>query len=539
MNKLKNYLALLLITSLTTSAAEQWWKVNGVPEIGNFRGGQVPDDAPDDMKAFLKKDTFAEWETYEDELVKIQYPKHPLLKLEVKKNNANIKVEGGVCSTVDNSFQNAYYLTAGDATYGVFLVQAADWLDDGICLCGPMVHHVYNIEEGCLVRFSLLPGGAVKKAQMVGDKLRLMSFEWTHLACPKNIYEEMVERMQLKVKSKFSSEELKDKLSKQYGFSGKAGLIQSSMKVDEAIKIMGKPAEQNDSEIEWHGISGDYRTMVTVIVKDGSITEIKDSSTRRITGKAMKGTLSWATEQISDENGNIEEGHKIEESTKKQVFEIALEVLESDKDRAWRAMSIIESLAESYAFTDPRIVEMLTTKKLALDYSSFSLLDIYMSAGKITTEQKSAWIYDALKDMKDLDVYSLEGSGFALPFETAQEFFTELIDEALQLNQVKAKLMVDDFLKQKNPSWVVPLLENSKDILTEQQKSDLVLDALVTGQNLKNGHLVNVGIKKAIEIKPNAETKVKILKALKNLPKGEDESNWNKTLNTAIEHLSI
>jgi len=40
-----------------------------------------------------------------------------------------------------------------------------------------MVHHVYREKKGCLVRFSLLPGGAVKKAQALGGKLRLMAFD--------------------------------------------------------------------------------------------------------------------------------------------------------------------------------------------------------------------------------------------------------------------------------------------------------------------------------------------------------------------------
>jgi hypothetical protein len=40
-----------------------------------------------------------------------------------------------------------------------------------------MVHHVYQVENDCLARFSLLPGGAVKKAQLLGGKLRLMAFE--------------------------------------------------------------------------------------------------------------------------------------------------------------------------------------------------------------------------------------------------------------------------------------------------------------------------------------------------------------------------
>ena len=37
-------------------------------------------------------------------------------------NATGISVEGGVCTTVDNSFSRGYVLKVGPATYGVFLL---------------------------------------------------------------------------------------------------------------------------------------------------------------------------------------------------------------------------------------------------------------------------------------------------------------------------------------------------------------------------------------------------------------------------------
>ena len=85
-----------------------------------------------DVIKFLKQEKFEEWVEYEDEFVSFRYPKHPLLKLEVQKGEGGIQVEGGVCTTVDNSFSRAYILKAGNATYQVFLLNPTDWLDDGI-----------------------------------------------------------------------------------------------------------------------------------------------------------------------------------------------------------------------------------------------------------------------------------------------------------------------------------------------------------------------------------------------------------------------
>ena len=117
-------------------AEETWWRVFGEVEVGSYRGGHFDEEEgkplTDEHKALLKTRKFEEWETYEDECVRFRYPKHPLLKLQVNEGDGGITVEGGVCTTVDNSFNRAYVLKVGSATYGVFLLSPAEWLDDGI-----------------------------------------------------------------------------------------------------------------------------------------------------------------------------------------------------------------------------------------------------------------------------------------------------------------------------------------------------------------------------------------------------------------------
>ena len=197
----KQILIVLLFASALQQAApaEEWWRINGEPRNADFIHGKFLGDksnASDELKSFLRQKEFEEWETYEDEWVKLRYPKHDLLKFVRNDQGDQIRVNGSVVTTVHNRFRYAYCLTAGEAVYGVFLLQVVDWMDDGGCFCGPIVHHIYNIENKCLVRFSLLPGGAVKKAQVLGEQLRLMSFEWTHLQCPRPVYETMVESME-------------------------------------------------------------------------------------------------------------------------------------------------------------------------------------------------------------------------------------------------------------------------------------------------------------------------------------------------------
>jgi len=114
-----------------TAEPDHWWRVLKMDPGSKFSGG-FSDSKDPAVTEFLKITEFEEWVSYEDDFVEFRYPKHPLLKLEVKEGKGGIQVEGGVCTTVDNSFRRAYVLAAGDATYQVFLLNPAGWLDDGI-----------------------------------------------------------------------------------------------------------------------------------------------------------------------------------------------------------------------------------------------------------------------------------------------------------------------------------------------------------------------------------------------------------------------
>lgn len=129
---------ILLLSAILISStqAEQpvpdlWWDTIERNDDSPFSGGNS-DAEDDDVRAFVKLEHHEEWQTYEDDFVKFRYPKHPLLKLEVKEGEGGIKVEGGVATSVDNSFSRAYVLKAGKATYQVFLLNPTDWLDDGV-----------------------------------------------------------------------------------------------------------------------------------------------------------------------------------------------------------------------------------------------------------------------------------------------------------------------------------------------------------------------------------------------------------------------
>lgn len=549
---LKSLLAVLYLFSLPTLSAEQWWKINGDPMIGNFSGGHYDQDLPAKLKQVLSTTHFKEWETYEDDMVKFKYPKHPFIQLEVKKNNAAIEVEGGVCTTVDNSFQNAYYITVKNPnalatenpnpiTYGVFLLTAADWLDDGICMCGPMVHHVYNVEQGCLVRFSLLPGGAVKKAQVQGDKLRLMSFEWTHLACPKEVYETMVESMELKIKSKLTEKELQEKVEQLYGHNGLTGFVHRDMTVEQASSILGKVHASDNNSAEWRGITGDYNTSFTVNLKDGEAYDIVNSSTVRFEGQAIEGTLSWATEQISDKNGNIKGGNKITPQLLKRIETIALAELD-DSDQPWVALRILQGLAEHYQFSSKASAQ----KILSLDHDQgllfINLLDIMSEQKTLSKKELQSWKVSGLKYLSQIDAYSSrESSMFTQAFKINHDYFTTLLEDVIVSDPEIALVLLKQFIEIDSSSWSTPLIENFQQHLSPEQLSSLFKNAFIHNYEKTNYHPAYQALKSINELsdfkKLTKHAPSELLTLIKTLPKGDKDSEWLKQRNDTIKKL--
>ena len=51
-----------------------------------------------------------------------------------------------------------------------------------------MAEEKYLEHHGLLYRFSLFDNGMVKKIQMLGDGLRLVLFEWTHMPISQQVY---------------------------------------------------------------------------------------------------------------------------------------------------------------------------------------------------------------------------------------------------------------------------------------------------------------------------------------------------------------
>jgi hypothetical protein len=525
--------------SASSHAAETWWKSFGQVEMGEFRGGYVDEDKkPDEnTKQLLRATHFEEWDTFEDELVRISYPKHPGIRMKVNAGKERVNVEGGVCTTVDNSFQRAYELKAGPFTFGVFLVAQADWLDDGICMCGPMVHHVYRMKDGCLERFSLLPGGAVKKAQILGGKLRLMAFEWTHLACQRGVYEEMVERMALKTKHSWTEAQFQEETARRYGMSGRCGWLHPGDSLADANRIMGSPGNAQGPNLRWTGMEDDYPCELTANFKDDRLVRLVTVGVRRTGEPAAKGTYNWVNDLLEEFAKDPKERSKsAPQPTPERIAELT-DATAALADKLpeiewWRTLGLIDSLTEKHRVRDERLVAAV----LKHSKGDSMELGILRRCGHKEIER---WIGEKLTAMAR-ETPSTQGgaSMFVDPVTSRAEDAAALLRALAKSNRPAAAAHARALFDTPEPAWTLAVLQavdaaDEKPLLPAQE---LAVNGLRRAREQKSEEMTTAALELIKQAK-NLTDVAEIEKLIRSLPESDADSYWEKDKAEALKAL--
>jgi hypothetical protein len=524
-----------LIISSRIEANERWWQLFGPPEEGQYAGGAVenPGKLEPEMKKFLASDRFDEWETYEDEVVKLVYPKHPLLKLEVNGGNEGIKVEGGVCTTVDNSFQRAYVLKAGDATYGVFLLTKAAWLDDGICLCGPMVHHAYRVENGCLARFSLLPGGAVKKAQKLGDKLRLMAFEWTHLSCPRAVYEKMVEDMTLKVPNLWNAERLQNEVIRRYGMEGRAGWLAPGQAVSKADETMAKVSTEVDGIRVWRDIQENYPAKIEAAFENGVLVKLTSQGLQRTGEEAVVGSIDWAEDRLRllIRGPEKEEGlDTSEQSPPKPTPEQLVDIVDT-------TLSLCK---KEPASNWPRCASLLKDLSSDLEVRDARFTQIVLDRGRGSEEELEILKCQEYPEVDNWAVEYLQKMRLEKPSETNESYYgrgthaAALIAFLSEKKHPQTDTLAQSLFRTGDPEWAGAVLESADDVGPELAQ-EVIRETMKQAIEKKSGRLLESVFDELDSVRlPNPQ---EIIALIDQLPDGKADDDWEKSKKTAREQL--
>jgi len=258
---------------------------------------------PEERRLFDHTDD-GKWKEYQDDLISFQLPDHPLLVVEAVDKNAdkNIRVIGGVTSMPDNTFERAYWLKAGDLHYGVILLKGADWLDEGLCMCGPIVYKKCLLKEGNLLEFSMLPNGKVKKVQALGGKHRAMLFEWTHSVIPQSAYFRIGRSMRLKLPAR-KDMEWKKELQKRRGWTGLVSWLEVGEGPDAVRALLGKPAKEEQDvwtfiEESWGKDGSGYQLTSTIDMTGGRYRGVTSHWQNAEALPPKPATVAWALARL-------------------------------------------------------------------------------------------------------------------------------------------------------------------------------------------------------------------------------------------------
>jgi hypothetical protein len=337
----------------------------------------------------------APWQVFEDDLLRFEYPKHPLFTVTVvnKKHPADIQVVGGVASTADNSFERAYHLKAGTFFYGVIMVREADWFDEGICMCGSIAFKKCLLADGTALEFSLLDSGAVKKIQALGEKHRAILFEWTHSVVPQSAYTRLGGSLRFKQKSSRSRAEWLALSKAKRGVAGLASWLERGNTAEQVKALLGPPTRVEDDWLgyvtdTWRSDGSGFRTAVTIPLKNGVFDQVQDYWLDWLKLPPKAGTVAWAESRLDYWRSNEADEAKIMEARSKDlktITELFLTQAKTATGDDWTNWTGVAHVAALMNALDPRVLELVLARYeepgLSQIYSN-NILDTINHRGK-------------------------------------------------------------------------------------------------------------------------------------------------------------
>ena len=383
-----------------------------------------------------------------------------------------------------------------------------------------MIHHVYRVENKSIVRFSLLPGGAVKKAQVLGNRLRLMAFEWTHLACPREVYEEMVERMELKIPLGIDRKEAVARIEKRYGLDGKVGFIHPGMPRVELASLIGEPSETKGNQLTWNTTSNDYHVTVGVRLEKNSVQKLTTNRGLNYLNP-VKGTLPWIEDALDDEKSEVSS-----EDLEKALIK-ASENLSDEKRRNWcyLATELIEE--RKYAPEKLRGIAIRHSKGRSAE------LELFESTSWGGVEKwVGEWLGKILREESETQPQSK--AYFGETYNPRARDACSLLNWLNEKDPESAQKFARSYLASGRMAYLEFLIDLSSDF-----SPDLAEAIILKGFSAAEEKSANYIIGELIEAIPDCsfENNKKILDQLEKLPQLDPKSYWGKKQKEAIDSV--
>jgi hypothetical protein len=310
---------------------------------------------------------FAKWNTFEDDKIKFNYPAHEAISVEAVVDKP-VPLDEDRVSTVDTSFSRAYRLVAGGETVLVLMLKEADWLDDGICLCGAVVYDRYLVRNGNLYQFSFLQDGILKKMQVLGKGERILMFEWTHLPIHPEIYRRIARSVELRQKGPWTEADCRKRVLERYGPAGTIGWFNLGSTLNSVESVLGSPArkERNGIRIwEYPKNEAGYQWTERLLLPftDGKLTRFGtqyfDSGDHQ--RHAIKGDIPWMIKMAEPYDDPPERGaqaKKMPENLKVELLALFLEKKDADAEDFNSLCEVMKILVEQ-GVNDKRALDVV------------------------------------------------------------------------------------------------------------------------------------------------------------------------------------
>ncbi len=238
------------------------------------------------------RSAFTAWRTYEDAYLSFQYPDDESVRVRILGPDETFEVRGSVHTRAENTWFRCYLIEAGGRTLCPILLHRRDCFDDGICSCGAVVFRTYRYADGTLLRAGYLREGDIKKIQALGDGLRAVLFERTHLWILQCDYARI--GLSVRLKKPFADAEAARRLVLDgYGDKGGLGLGEKGMTEAEVVALLGPPARREGNKLffvqRWTRSESTYELELT----GGRFEGLGDRWQRSHDVPPIRGTVAW------------------------------------------------------------------------------------------------------------------------------------------------------------------------------------------------------------------------------------------------------
>ena len=390
----------------------------------------------------------------------------------------------------------------------------------------------------------------MKKAQVLGGKLRLMAFEWTHLACPRSVYERMVESMALKVKHPQPERELRALVYQRYGMSGRVGWLYPGLSQVEMEGVMGSKAIEMDGGLKWEGRLGDYNAVMEV--EEGKMVRLMSEGPRTVSEVPVEGSLSWIELAISgkpsrnggDLFGEEKEAKPLVVAANGEIMSALTKCAGSATGYEWREVCRFgaEMATERGVKSDDFLKLILKQGEVSSDV--LAVLEAY------DYDDLSNWIEEGLESLLLQSPRELEpDSSWDEPMRRMKFTLHTLLENRLVADQNEGEAWILRFLHETERRWRWALLGLRSQLppeLNQQIVESNLEDVLAENEWwIVNDVFSMLGCSRynwedfsESEGDFGLENKEAVVSLVKKLPEGEPEGLWFNRRKAVIEALS-